>query len=55
MTLISDWGEKLDRDHPLQEYPRPQLQRDSYVSLNGAWEYQITERNGDTKENGWKK
>lgn len=54
MTLISDWGEKLDRDHPLQEYPRPQLQRDSYVSLNGAWEYQITERNGDTKENGWK-
>jgi len=54
MTLISDWGEKLDREHPLPEYPRPQMQRDSYQSLNGSWQYQITERNGDTKEDGWK-
>ena len=24
---------------PLSEYPRPQLYRDSYLSLNGEWEY----------------
>ena len=24
---------------PLQEYPRPQFRRDSYLSLNGTWEY----------------
>ncbi len=54
MTLLSNWGEKLDRDHPLPEYPRPLMQRDSYQNLNGNWQYQITERNGDTKENGWK-
>ena len=26
---------------PLSEYPRPQLKRDSYISLNGTWEYAI--------------
>ena len=27
---------------PLSDYPRPQLQRDSYICLNGEWEYAIT-------------
>ena len=26
---------------PLSEYPRPQFYRDSYISLNGEWEYAI--------------
>ena len=26
---------------PLSEYPRPQLVRDSYICLNGTWEYAI--------------
>ena len=26
---------------PLAEYPRPQLRRDSYLCLNGEWEYAI--------------
>lgn len=26
---------------PLSEYPRPQLKRDSYLCLNGEWEYAI--------------
>ena len=26
---------------PLNDYPRPQLVRDSYLSLNGVWEYAI--------------
>ncbi|HEY1106554.1 MAG TPA: glycoside hydrolase family 2 TIM barrel-domain containing protein [Agromyces sp.] len=28
--------------HPLAEYPRPQLARDSHLSLNGHWEYAFT-------------
>lgn len=29
------------QNKPLSEYPRPQLQRDSYLSLNGYWDYVI--------------
>ena len=27
---------------PLGEYPRPQMRRESYYSLNGTWEFEIT-------------
>ena len=54
MTLISEWGEKLDRKAPLQDYPRMQLQRDSYTNLNGIWEYQITDKNKHPKPDAWK-
>ncbi len=40
-NLTTIWGEKLT-DKPLQEYPRPQFVRKSYVNLNGYWDYAIT-------------
>ena len=39
--LLTPWGEALDPDHPLPEHPRPQLVRDSYLNLNGRWQYAI--------------
>ena len=42
--LLTVWGEQLDRDHPLPEYPRPQLRRDSFLNLNGRWMYAIRPR-----------
>ncbi len=39
--LYTIWGESLSSDHVLQEYPRPQLMRESYINLNGLWEYCI--------------
>ena len=36
------WGEQLDTSNVLPEYPRPQLVRDSYLNLNGLWNYAIT-------------
>ncbi|MEI2787124.1 MAG: sugar-binding domain-containing protein [Candidatus Nanopelagicales bacterium] len=40
--LLTPWAQTLDPDHPLPEYPRPQLRRRSYVNLNGRWDYAIT-------------
>ena len=31
----------IDENMPLAEYPRPQLERDSYICLNGKWLYSI--------------
>lgn len=42
-ALLTPWGEKMDPAHVLQEYPRPQMVRDSYLNLNGMWEYAITD------------
>ncbi len=39
--LLTPFGEKLDKACPLPEYPRPQMVRDSYVNLNGEWDYAI--------------
>ncbi len=39
--LYTVWGEKLDENNVLKEYPRPQFQRDNYTNLNGKWEYCI--------------
>ena len=41
--LITEWGERLDPNHVLEEYPRPQLMRDSWLSLNGFWDYAFTD------------
>lgn len=41
--LTTPWGERLDENRILIEYPRPQMRRNSYLNLNGRWEYAITD------------
>lgn len=41
--LMTTWGEHLDENCILTEYPRPQMRRNSYLNLNGRWEYAITD------------
>lgn len=36
----------------LQEYPRPQLQRKSYINLNGPWNYRIISGKGQVVSSG---
>lgn len=42
--LMTIWGRQTDQKHFLEEYPRPQMQRNSYVNLNGTWEYAFTKQ-----------
>lgn len=39
--LYTRWGKELDKALPLNDYPRPQLKRDSFINLNGEWNYAI--------------
>ena len=48
--LTTVWGENLDTANVLPEYPRPQLMRDSFINLNGYWEYAITSKDSDIPE-----
>ena len=41
--LMTPWGEHPDENCILTEYPRPQMRRNSYLNLNGRWEYAITD------------
>ena len=43
VQLISRWGKEIEPGNILQEYPRPNLVRDSYFNLNGEWECRINE------------
>jgi beta-galactosidase/beta-glucuronidase len=40
--LYTEWGENINPDKVLSEYPRPQLRRSNYTILNGYWNYNIT-------------
>ncbi|MEV4998177.1 LamG-like jellyroll fold domain-containing protein [Streptomyces niveus] len=42
--LTTEWGDKLDRDNPLPEYPRPQQVRDNWKNLNGPWQFAGAEK-----------
>lgn len=43
VPLMSPWGERLNPDSVLQEYPRPQMQRKAWKNLNGLWEFELAQ------------
>ena len=40
--LYTTWGESISEEEILQEYPRPSFVRNSYINLNGRWDYAFT-------------
>ena len=41
-SLLTPWGAAVDTASVLPNYPRPSLQRDEWLNLNGLWDYAIT-------------
>jgi beta-galactosidase/beta-glucuronidase len=44
-VMLSKWAHQIDPATPLNEYPRPQMERDNWLNLNGLWNYAITKSN----------
>lgn len=47
-NIKSRFFDSVDKNSPLPEYPRPQLVREEWMSLNGQWDYAITSKNSGT-------
>lgn len=45
--LMTFWGESIDPNNVLPEYPRPQMERSEWMNLNGIWGVAIG-KSGDT-------
>lgn len=39
--LLTRWAEHIDAKNPHPEYPRPQMMRQEWMSLNGLWDYAV--------------
>jgi len=47
MTLKTRWADAAMCDHPLPEYPRPQMVRERWLNLNGMFDYAVTDADAD--------
>ena len=45
--ILTPWASQVDPLNPLPEYPRPQLERTLWQSLNGLWDYAIGPKEGE--------
>ena len=45
--ILTTWGEKLDTNSVLPEYPRPQMVRDQWINLNGPWDFTMTDSSSE--------
>ncbi len=48
VALQTRWAKEVKVDKPHNEYPRPQLERDHWINLNGLWQYAITPADAST-------
>lgn len=42
--LATQWARDVSPKKPHPEYPRPQMEREAWLNLNGLWDYAITSR-----------
>lgn len=49
--IMTKWGESINSNSVLPEYPRPQLVRNEWLNLNGIWNYVIRSKHLGLPEN----
>ncbi len=45
--ITTSWADSVNSGNVLPEYPRPQMQRENWQSLNGLWQYSILPNSND--------
>lgn len=45
-TMVTRWARDVTPDNVWREYPRPQMVRERWLSLNGVWDYAVTSNEG---------
>ena len=48
-TLYTPYEKNMTGDIPLSDYPRPNMVRESYISLNGKWDFAVSEEGADVE------
>ena len=43
-SLLTRWAKDVDKNKPLPDYPRPQMVRSDWQSLNGQWDYAVSDK-----------
>jgi beta-galactosidase/beta-glucuronidase len=51
--IATPWAEKVAPANPLPEYPRPQMVRNTWMNLNGLWQYAILPKSAETVPTGY--
>ncbi|MDR3459629.1 MAG: glycoside hydrolase family 2 TIM barrel-domain containing protein [Verrucomicrobiae bacterium] len=49
--IVTSWAQLVDTNNPLPEYPRPQMVRTNWLSLNGLWQFQAGATNDPVPTN----
>ncbi len=49
-NIRTPWADQVDPSNPLPAYPRPQMVRSEWFSLNGLWDYAVTETSSESFE-----
>ena len=50
IPLTTRWAKKVTPANAWQKYPRPQMKREAWQSLNGLWDYAVTDRSASEVE-----
>lgn len=49
--IKTPWAEEVNPVNPLPEYPRPQMEREQWLNLNGLWDYALVKRGSSVPAN----